>query len=646
MLSRLLALSLASVIAAFGPASAATAGDPWSPRSLAVEHAPGELIVSFKHRAVAEKRSLDRVPFVEGVEPLLLNHAYVVTVANGTRLGSAGPDLARLPSVRTIAPNAIFHASTCPTPSFWPATAPSDTMGVRGTWRAAARRRSYPIASLHVGRLRCPDGQDIDAQRLGSRVHDNSESDNAFAVILDSGIDFSHPDLDETEWTNPGETPGTASTMMPSGFVDDVHGWDSVQNDASPAGGTNGHGTEVGGVLGATVNNSEGAAGVAPGVRLLSVRVVDENGDSEMADIIDGIEYASDFDPTVVNMSVNESFFDGIPSDLQLAIANASDDTLFVASAGNSDWNGVDAYDTPEDLDDLFNYEAPCETDDEKVICVAATDPDGGLAVYSNYGESGVDVGAPGTGIYAPALEIYWSNSGTSLAAAVVSGIAMLAHHDEPGATAEELKERIFESSLYNPSLDGKVATEGSVNAFRAVADAYLNFDGSTLEVETESGVPDRIGVSDDTADILVADQDVKVHSTDDCVEVDFETVECDGGVYDSITVDGGDQDDELATTLTLSVTVELKGGPGDDDLDGGDTDDTLRGGGGEDVLAGGDGDDVIRAIDGEDDTIILAAQARTSPTSMSARSTTRPAPTARPCSSQATSIRVSTGPA
>ena len=80
----------------------------------------------FKDGATAEGQLVARLPFVENREPLLLRHAYVLTVAEGTSLRRAGRRLETLPDVRDISPNVIFHAAACPAPTFWTPPAPDD----------------------------------------------------------------------------------------------------------------------------------------------------------------------------------------------------------------------------------------------------------------------------------------------------------------------------------------------------------------------------------------------------------------------------------------------------------------------------------------------------------------------------------------
>ena len=96
-------------------------------------------------------------------------------------------------------------------------------------------------------------------------------------AIFDTGIDLNHPDLKNRLWTNPGEIPGNGLDDDGNGFIDDIHGWDFVDDD-SDVSDTDGHGTHVAGIIAATANNNAGVAGVAPGAKLMVLRVLETRG--------------------------------------------------------------------------------------------------------------------------------------------------------------------------------------------------------------------------------------------------------------------------------------------------------------------------------------------------------------------------------
>jgi len=182
-----------------------------------------------------------------------------------------------------------------------------------------------------------------------------------------------------------------------SGFPN--HGFDFVDNDNDPMpiGGGEHHGTHVAGTIGAIGNNSLGVAGVCWQASIMSVRVLGATGAGSTADIISGIEFASDNGAKVINMSLGgEGAFDTLSSD---AITYArNNDVVVVVAAGNGGTDGVS--DNNDGLggdgDANTNYQ-PCNFTQNNLLCVAALDQSYSLASFSNYGATSVDVGAPGT---------------------------------------------------------------------------------------------------------------------------------------------------------------------------------------------------------------------------------------------------------
>src|SRR5690606_25119401 len=100
-------------------------------------------------------------------------------------------------------------------------------------------------------------------------------------AVLDTGVDYNHPDLDGKE----------------------IRGYDFVQNDWYPSD-ANGHGTHVAGIAAAETSNGVGIAGMAPNTKILAVRVLDANGSGSLANIADGIIYATDAGAEVINLSL------------------------------------------------------------------------------------------------------------------------------------------------------------------------------------------------------------------------------------------------------------------------------------------------------------------------------------------------------
>ncbi len=251
----------------------------------------------------------------------------------------------------------------------------------------------------------------------------------ATVAVLDSGIDASHPDLAPNLWTNPGEVPGNGRDDDANGVVDDVHGADIIGGGGDPRDDF-GHGTEISGVVAARGGNGIGISGVAPRARVMAVKVLDSHGVGNTDTLVSGLRYATAEGADVINLSVNGP----TPSaavDRAIAAAEAAG-AVVVASAGND----------AADRDRTPSY--PAASAGGGPIAVAAEDRDHGLAYFSAFGRSAVDLAAPGEEILTTALGGgYREMAGTSAAAAHVSGAVALLAAARPAATPAELRAAI-----------------------------------------------------------------------------------------------------------------------------------------------------------------------------------------------------------
>ena len=248
-------------------------------------------------------------------------------------------------------------------------------------------------------------------------------------AIIDSGVDLGHPDLAPNLWTNPGEIPGNGVDDDGNGYVDDVHGYDFVDNDGTPQD-ANGHGTHVAGIVGARGGNGIGGAGVAWQARLMAVRVLDGQARGTTAAVAAGIRYAVDNGARIVNLSLA-----GPTStpDLEDAVRYAqAHGVLIVVAAGN---DGADLATAP-------TY--PAAYGEDNVLGVAATTRDGGLSSVSDYGP-GADVAAPGEQILSTALGGgYEWRTGTSMAAPEVAGALVLLAAARPDLDGNGLRDALL----------------------------------------------------------------------------------------------------------------------------------------------------------------------------------------------------------
>lgn len=245
-------------------------------------------------------------------------------------------------------------------------------------------------------------------------------------AVLDSGVDTTNPDLQANMWVNPGEVAGDSLDNDSNGYVDDVQGWNFVENSNDPrpqvtAGATIAgihHGTVIAGIIGARGNNGVAGTGVAWRATILPVRVLDSTGSGSTITVAQGIAYAVAAGADIINLSFVGT---GESATLATAIANAqAAGVLIVAAAGN------------ENLDVDVTPQYPVCYDG--VVGVASVNSQDVKSSFSNYG-SCVDLVAPGENIsstlfYSPG-QGYSSVSGsgwygTSVASPFIAGSAAL----------------------------------------------------------------------------------------------------------------------------------------------------------------------------------------------------------------------------
>jgi len=240
----------------------------------------------------------------------------------------------------------------------------------------------------------------VDADMDAERAWDlETGSTDIVVAVVDTGIDAAHPDLAANIWTNPGEILNGVDDDG-NGYIDDLHGWDFVENDNQPVD-THGHGTHVAGIIGAVGNNAVGITGVCWRVSIMPLRFITAADMGTTAAAIEAIEYADANGADVINLS-----WGGPAFSLALKDAIAAAYALVVCAAGNG---GVNLDSTP-----IY----PAAYDGANILAVGASDADDFPAWFSNYSDSRVDVSAPGTDIYStvPDRRIVWADDFATLA--------------------------------------------------------------------------------------------------------------------------------------------------------------------------------------------------------------------------------------
>lgn len=311
-------------------------------------------------------------------------------------------------------------------------------------------------------------------------------SDDVVMVVYDDGVDFSHPDLYDNRWVNPGEDLNGDGIITDAdyngidddgnGYPDDFWGWSSVYDDNRFLNSGSFHGTHVAGILGAQGDNGIGVTGVAQDVKIINVMIFNEFGGTDAISIMAGYQYISNLldagvDITGINQSWGGGGYLDLESDQQFisvmtdyALDHAEHAALWVVSAGNSASN----------RDELPFYSYPNNIQSPNLITVASTDDADNLSGFSDYGVFTVDVAAPGSSILSTlppsttGVE-YGYLSGTSMASPHVSGILALAKAMYPNEDGFDLMTRVLAGNESVANLDGETGAGGRVNAIGAI---------------------------------------------------------------------------------------------------------------------------------------------------------------------------------
>lgn len=352
---------------------------------------------------------------------------YRVNLGPGFTIASAQTQLTRLPGVQYVQPDYKIQLNQVPNaPRF------ADQWGLRNTGQSGGTA-----------------GADINA---AAAWNVSTGTRQTIVAVIDTGVDYRHPDLAPNMWVNPREVAGNGKDDDGNGFVDDIYGANFMDNNGDPMDDYH-HGTHVAGIIGAVGNNGIGVSGVNWNTRIMALKFMSANGGGFTSDAVRAVNYAVANGAKVINTS-----WGGAPYDNALvsAIKNARNSgVIVVASAGNDGKNA--------DTDPF--YPGSYSTVSDNVVSVAATDDRDQMPGYSNFGRNSVLLAAPGDNILSTFPNNSYSYlSGTSMATPMVSGALSLLWDARPDWSYQQVLAKLRTSVDTLPSLSGKTITGGRLD--------------------------------------------------------------------------------------------------------------------------------------------------------------------------------------
>jgi subtilisin family serine protease len=410
---------------------------------LAAPHAPDRVIVTYRSNPTTATRDrARRAARATSTTRITRRSARteVFGLARGQSVAKAIESLSADPNVLSVEPDYVLHSTAT-------SNDPDYMNGL--LWGM------YGDATSPANEWGSQAGEAWAAGHTGSR--------DVYVVVIDEGVDVAHPDLAANMWTNPFD-PVDGIDNDGNGYVDDAHGWDFFSNDASVFDGGDAHGTHVAGTIGGVGGNGRGVVGVNWNVTMISAKFLGPNG-GYTSGAIAAVDYATDLKVRhgLNIVATNNSWGGGgYSSALHAAIERGGDaGILFIAAAGNSASNN--------DAGNYFPANYECTKGGTRgwdcVVAVAATTNTGGLASFSSYGATRVDIGAPGAGIRSTLPNnSYGTYSGTSMATPHVAGAVALCASMNSTLSARDVRDAVMASAAPTDSLAGRTVTGGRLD--------------------------------------------------------------------------------------------------------------------------------------------------------------------------------------
>jgi len=340
---------------------------------------------------------------------------------------------------------------------------------------------------------------DADIDMSGAWSINEGVNDSVVVAVIDDGVLYFHPDLEESMWNGRDCKDENGNTLGGC-----MHGFDYDDNDETPLPVLSSHGTHIAGIIAATKNNLIGVAGVAPNAKIMALRT-----SYTTVDNVKSINFAKHNGAKVINASWGcyappsqggrHLLCDGDYDfgDRTLRDAITAFPGIFIAAAGNGRGDGDSAGDD-HDGQNLHSY--PCDLALENIICVTATDQKDNIASFADYGPVSVDVGAPGTNIFSTTLDNTEYNfmDGTSMATPYVSGLSALLWGYIPNLSQSDIKNLVLTTGDNLPALSGKTVTGKRINALNAMS-AVPFFTPNNLSVAKKTSNSLQVSFNDNS---------------------------------------------------------------------------------------------------------------------------------------------------
>lgn len=399
-----------------------------------------------------------------------LNHVYVVKVAAAENIEATVEEFKKNPYVEYAQPNYIAKTQLVPSDSYYSTT---------GSW-----------------------GQTYDdlwgLKKINAeQAWDASLGTGTVVAVVDSGLDYNHPDIATNTWINPGEIAGNGIDDDDNGYVDDYYGWDFVNSDADPID-DHGHGTHVAGIIGA-VDNNIGVIGVAPRTLIMPVKGLNNFGSGSFSVLAMAIKYAADNGADVINNSWGCNYCPSNPV-IEDAVRYAHGlGAVVVFAAGNSSFRDV-ADMSPQNMAETITVTASTHLD------TAASFTSFGIVDVAAPG-AGVDIAPPTFGPQSNILSLKSANcyvnlcadgllvgteylrlAGTSMAAPHVAGLAALLIAKNPTWKNEMVRQAIRTGSVdqgatgFDPYFGyGRIDAQNSMDVLDPIATLITEPVNATL---------------------------------------------------------------------------------------------------------------------------------------------------------------------